>query len=224
MQTMKELTNYKRAVNYLSKIYGYCNEYFFNNELEEVTITVQENLGTYGHVSVSETWFTADGKGTKELNISAQHLQRPVENVVATILHECSHIYNMEHGIKDVSVNGYYHNKNFKKTAEEIAKLSIEKDNKYGWTKTYPTEETIDFCIKYGLEDIKISKATDFSGLFTRGGNGNTGKSTGTGDKPKIKKGNSYKWVCPQCGTIVRSSKPYVNIVCGDCNETFVEG
>ena len=218
---MKELTNYKRAVGYLSKIYNYANEYFFNNELEEVTITIQENLGTYGHVSVSETWFTTDGKGTKELNISAQHLTRPVEFVVSTLLHEMSHIYNMEHNIKDTS--GYYHNRKFKKTAEEIAGLIIEKDEKYGWTKTSPSDRVLEFCLQYDLDDIKIGKAVDLSGFFTRTGTGTTGKSTGA-DRPKIKKGNSYKWYCPKCNTIVRSSKPYVNIVCGDCNETFIQG
>ena len=217
---MKQLTNYRRAVQYCTKIYNLANEYFFSNELPEVTLTIQENLGTYGHISVSDTWFTTDGKGMKELNIAAQHLSRPIECVVSTILHEMSHLYNMEHGIKDVS--GYYHNKKFKKTAEEIAGLVIDKDEKYGWTITAAGERVIDFCIAYELEDIQISKGIDISGFFTKGGNGTTDKNNG-GARPTIKKGNSIKWICPCCNQIVRTTKDNVNIICGDCNERFIK-
>ena len=35
-------------------------------------------------------------------------------------------------------------------------------------------------------------------------------------------KGNSIKWICPCCGAIVRSTK-ILNIVCGDCNEQFIQ-
>ncbi|MDA6130854.1 hypothetical protein OSK38_26190, partial [Escherichia coli] len=35
------------------------------------------------------------------------------------------------------------------------------------------------------------------------------------------KKGNSFKWVCHSCNTIVRSTKMDVKILCGDCNEEF---
>lgn len=216
---MKQLTNYRRTVQYLTKIYNLANEDFFGGELPEVALTVQENLGTYGHVSVSDTWFTTDGKGMRELNISAQHLTRPIENVVSTILHECSHVYNMEHGIKDTS--GYYHNKKFKKTAEEIAGLVITCDSRYGWTITEPGERVIEFCIRHELEDIQIGKGMDWSMFFT-GGNGSA--PTVTPKTPKItKKGNSIKWVCPCCGQIIRSTKDNINVVCGDCEEQFVK-
>ena len=214
---MKQLTNYRRAVQYLTKIYNLANQDFFNGELPEVTLTVQENMGTYGHISVSDTWFTTDGRGMKELNISAQHLTRPIENVVATILHEMSHLYNMEHNIKDCS--GYYHNKKFKKTAEEIAGLIITQDSKYGWTITEPGERVIEFCINHDLEDIQIGKGVDWSMFF--GGSGSTPTAPKT---PKItKKGNSIKWICPCCGQIIRSTKDNINVICGDCNERFIK-
>ena len=211
---MKQLTNYRRTVQYLTKIYNLANEDFFNNELPEVTLTVQENIGTYGHISVSNTWFTTDGKGMRELNISAQHLTRPIENVVATILHEMSHLYNMEHDIKDCS--GYYHNKKFKKTAEEVAGLVITCDSRYGWTITEPGERVLDFCISHELEDIKIGKGLDWTSFF--GGSGTTTTTT-----PKTpKKGNSRKWICPHCGMIIRSTRDDINVICGDCNEKFI--
>ena len=214
---MKQLTNYRRAVQYLTKIYNLANEDFFGGELPEVTLTVQENAGTYGHISVSNTWFTTDGRGMKELNIAAQYLTRPIENVVATILHEMSHLYNMEHNIKDCS--SYYHNKKFKKTAEEIAGLIINQDIKYGWTITEPGERVIDFCIRHELEDIQIGKGIDWTSFL-----GGSGSGTTTVTPPKApKKGNSIKWICPCCGQIIRSTRDNINVLCGDCGENFIK-
>ena len=214
---MKQLNNYRRTVQYLTKIYNLANQDFFNGELPEVTLTVQENMGTYGHISVSDTWFTTDGKGMRELNIAAQHLTRPIENVVSTILHEMSHLYNMEHNIKECS--GYYHNKKFKKTAEEIAGLIISQDSKYGWTITEPGERVLDFCIRHELEDIQIGKGIDWTAFFGGSGSGSTPTAT---PKPK-KKGNSIKWICPCCGQIIRSTRDNINVICGDCNEQFIK-
>ena len=99
----------------------------------------------------------------KELNISANYLRRDITEVVTTLIHECSHIWNMQKGIKDTS-NGYiYHNKHFKQTAEELGKIKISRSEKYGWTISSPTEETVDFCIRNGLEDIQIGRQLECS-------------------------------------------------------------
>lgn len=220
---MKEMTNYKRAVAYLDKITKLCNQHFFNGELPEVTVTVQENLGTYAHISVSDTWFSTDKTGEtkamRELNIAAQHLTRPIENVVASVLHELSHLYNMEHGIVDTCQ--YYHNKKFKKTAEEIAGLVISKDAKYGWTITEPGERVIDFCIQYDLTDISIGKGFTFD-WSAFGGTDTTTTTTPTATPKPRTKSNSRKWICPKCGLILRSTRDDVNVQCLDCMETLV--
>lgn len=215
---MKQLTNYRRAVQYLQKIYNLINEEYFNGELEEITLTVQESVRSYGHVSVSNTWFTTDGKGMKELNISANYLRRPIDEVVVTMIHEASHIYNMMHDIKDTS-NGYvYHNKNFKKTAEELGHLRIERHEKYGWTVSFATEETLDFCIRNGLEDIQIGRQDSFSfGGFTGGTSGNPTPTRPTTRKPS----STRKYICPCCGTSFRATKD-IRVMCMDCNEQFV--
>ena len=159
---MKRLNNYRRTVQYLQKIYNLINEEYFNGELEEITLTVQESGRSYGHVTVSNTWFT-DDKAMKELNISANYLRRDITEVVTTLIHECSHIWNMQHEIKDTS-NGYiYHNKRFKQTAEELGKIKISRSEKYGWTISEATEETVDFCVRNGLENILIGRQLDFS-------------------------------------------------------------
>ena len=217
---MKKLNNYKRAVQYVTKIYGLINSEYFNNELEAVTVTIQESSRSYGHISTSSVWFTDDGKSTKELNISANYLRRPIEDIVVTLIHEASHVYNLQHGIKDCSRGNSYHNTRFKKTAEELGKIKISRDPKYGWTISEATEETIDFCIRNGLEDIRIGRQLDFS--FS---NGFTGGVSGNGSdapvRPK-KPSSTRKYICPCCGNSFRATKD-LNVMCMDCGEQFVK-
>ena len=214
---MKQLTNYQRVSNYLVKIFKAINEEYFNNELEIPTITIQSTVGAYGHVSVQKVWYN-DTTATHELNLSADYLNRPIENTVATLIHEASHLYALQNGIKDTSNRGVYHNKNFKKIAEEMGHLHIEKHDKYGWTITEPTEDTIDFIIQYGFEDIQLVRGSQFS--FTSIG----GSKAGNGGMvpPKTRKPSSTrKYICPCCGNSFRATKE-LNVMCIDCNEQFI--
>lgn len=219
---MKELTSYNRVTQYLNKVFKLINQEYFNNELEQPTITIQSSVGAYGHITVSKVWKTETGKESFELNVSADYLSRPIENVVATLIHECSHLYAMMNNIKDTSNQGVYHNRKFKEIAETKGHLQIDKHPKYGWTVTSPTEETINFCIRNDLQEILISRNTFVGFAPVPVGTPKAGNPTVIKPPVAPKKTSSIKWVCPSCGAIVRSTK-ILNIVCGDCNEKFVQ-
>ena len=104
---MKQLTNYQRATQYLNKVFKLINAEYFNNELETPTITIQSTVGAYGHVSVGKVWHNTE-TATHELNLSADYMNRPIENVVATLIHEGCHLYAMQNGIKDTSNSKQY--------------------------------------------------------------------------------------------------------------------
>lgn len=214
---MKQITNYQRAVNYLHKIYVHINEDFFNNSLGDVSLTIQESRGSYGHVTVSQSWLSSHGS-TRELNISANYLNRDIVDVVATLIHECSHIYNLNNGIRDCSNNNVYHNKKFKKTAEELGKLRIEYVPTYGWTDTHATESTVDFCIKYGLDNIDLNRGVAFSFGGTSGTSGKFGIPDGS-PFPK-KPSSTRKYICPACGSSFRATRN-LNVLCMDCNVQY---
>ena len=143
---MKALTNYQRATNYLVKVFKAVNEHYFNGDLETPTITIQTSVGAYGHITTSKVW-NSNGVASYELNIGAETIARPIENVVATMIHECSHLYALMNNIKDTRNRGVYHNRKFKDIAESMGHIQIDKHDKYGWTITSPTEDTINFCI-----------------------------------------------------------------------------
>lgn len=145
-----------------------------------------------------------------ELNLSAEYLSRPIENVLATLVHEMVHIYCMETGIKDTSNNGRYHNKRFK-TEAEMRDLKIAYAPTIGWSVTEPTEGFIRNLKAWGLyyacENYRLGALQ-------------TDDSEGT-DKPR-KKSSTRKYYCPVCGNSVRATKD-VNILCMDCNVQMIK-
>lgn len=212
---MKQLTNYQRVSQYLVKVFKAINEQYFENSLEIPTITIQSTVGVYGHVSVNKVWHNNE-TATHELNLSADYLNRPIENVIATLIHEACHLYAIANDIKDTSNNGVYHNKRFKSLAESKG-LQISQHNKYGWTITEPTEETIDFCIKNSFDDIQIVRQSSFSINGLSGGKSGNGFPIVTPKRPT----STRKYKCPCCNNSFRATKT-LNVLCMDCNEQYI--
>ena len=213
---MKQLTSYNRAAGYLNKIFDLLNEEFFENALSRPTITIQSTPKAYGHFSLREdTWVSKLGS-THEINIGAGTLARPIENIVATLLHEMVHYYNYINGIQDCSRGNTYHNRKFREEAERRG-LLVEHSDKYGWSHTSPSDLLLDFVLENDLSDILINR-NEFSG-FQMGG---TGTHSGTPITPTAKKSSSRKYICPCCGTSIRATKK-VNIGCLDCGVPMIE-
>lgn len=215
---MKELVKYSRVTGYLEKMYRELNKDKFNGELEEPVITIQSTPRAYGHVTVGKVWQVEkqDTEYRYELNIGAGTLDRPIENVVSTLLHEMVHIYHLQNGIQDCSRGGTYHNKKFKEKAESIG-LIIDYDKKIGWSITSPSEELIEYIISKDWQDIRINR-NEYCGLA---GTGKTGKGTSSGDTGK-KASSTRKYICPCCGASVRATRT-LSIVCGECAD-FEQG
>lgn len=214
---MKRTVKTSRTAGYLEKIFRELNNDSFDGQLEEPIITIQSTSGAFGHVSVAKVWKRGE-EHRHELNISADWLDRPIENVVATIIHEMTHLMNIRNGIQDCSRGGSYHNKKFKEEAEKHM-IHIEHNDKYGWTVTTPTEELLDYIIKQGWDEIEMSRGYAFTG-FT-GGTGRKTGGTAIGTPPTAKKGNSRKHTCPKCKRIARTTCDFP-LICGICKEEMI--
>ncbi len=145
---MKETVKTSRTAGYLEKIFRALNAKYFNGELEEPIITIQSTPRAYGHVTVAKAWQRGDTT-RHELNIGAGTLARPIENVVASTLHECIHLWDLQNGIQDCSRGGQYHNKKFKEAAE-ARDLKISYDPRIGWSITEPTDALCEFILEQG--------------------------------------------------------------------------
>ena len=206
---MKE-TSLKPVIEKLENLFSKFNEKFYNGELQAPVIKVSPDTtkGAYGWCTAWKAWSVGEQKkvadlatltkealeamkkddGFYEINICAEHLARPFEQVAETLLHEMVHLYN----------------KKYKEAAEQHG-LTVEKDAKYGWTKTSLNDEAKAFVA--GMQDKKFE-------LHRK-------------SLPKIPgaaktKQSSRKYVCPVCGCIIRATKE-VHVICGDCNVEFEE-
>lgn len=159
---MKETVKTSRTAGYLEKIFRALNVKYFNGELEEPIITIQSTPRAYGHVTVAKAWQRGDTT-SHELNIGAGTLARPIENVVATTLHECVHLWNLQNGIQDCSRGGAYHNKKFKEAAE-ARDLKISYDPRVGWSITEPTDALCEFILE---QDVYSDQYTGQQYVFS---------------------------------------------------------
>lgn len=207
-------TTYSGAVLYLNEVFDLLNKEFFENTLSKPTITIQSTPKALGHFTTDDIWDSSSGR-THEVNIGAGTLGRPIAAVVTTLLHEMVHYYNHTRGVQDCSRNGTYHNKSFKKAAEEHG-LVVKKDGNHGWACTSPGERVLDFVARNNLTDIQLNRTE-------AGGSRSTGSAmlTGTDTLPETPKSSTRKYVCPRCGNSVRATKT-VNIACMDCNRQMI--
>lgn len=197
------MTFYTEAVKELKNIYDNLNKDYYDNELPEVVITIQSSPKgkSYG-------WYAKDRWGVEtdkekafdEINISAEYLSRPIENIVSTLQHEMIHLYCAINDIKDTSNNNVYHNKKFKEEAEARG-LSIEKAQTIGWSVTTPTEEFIEY-----IKDLNI--ADDAFKFFRKIPLGK--------EKTKKTTKKTTKYTCSCCGASVRG-EPDLEIECKKC-------
>lgn len=214
---MKEITKYSRLAGYLEKLYDKLNAAFFDGELERPVITIQSSSRSYGHYTLYDAW-SVKGAGYKEINLAAGTLNRPIEEVIATLLHEMSHQYNAEiANIQDCSRQGTYHNKYFKRVAETHG-LIVTRTDKYGWSATSPSDDLLDWILDNDIQEIQLSRNDPFCVRIT---GGNTAASGGA-PMPPARPNHNHRYTCPCCRTVIRATK-IVNILCGDCGETFIE-
>lgn len=215
---MKEITKTSRLAGQLEKLFNMINTDWFNGELETPIITIQSTPKAHAHVTVSNNAWTVKNEGKRELNMGAGSLYRPIEETVATLMHECCHIYDIQNNIPDVSNNGRYHNKAFRKTAEEHG-LIVEYAGTFGHAVTSASDDLIEWICNNNIPEIMLTR-NEYSRSPIGGNGGSYTPTTGT-QKTKTTS-NSRRYVCPCCGTKVRATKA-VNLICGDCMQAMIE-
>ena len=192
----------------LEDIFDKLNKHLFNGELERPVITVSPDttkFGAFGWCTGWKAWEGAKEGGYYEINMCAEHLSRTFDSICGTLLHEMIHLKNLHDNVKDTCRSGTYHNKRFKSVAERHG-LTVKKDSKYGYCRTWITNEVAEWLSTqypdetgFALHRNKITKLS----------------ATG-------KKSSSRKYICHSCGTSIRASKK-VNVICGDCGVEFEE-
>ncbi len=158
---MKQTIKTSRAAGYLEKMFRALNSRYFNGQIEEPVITVQSTPRSYGHVTTDKAWRRGE-ENRHELNIGVGTLDRPIENIVATLLHEMVHLWNIRKGVQDCSRHGAYHKKRFRDAATSHD-LAISYDIRIGWSITEPANYLINTSI--GFQTFRLVTSSDHSVL-----------------------------------------------------------
>ena len=142
-----------------------------------------------------------------EVLISGEGLSRPVEAVLATLLHEAAHGVAFVRGVQDTSRQGRWHNKRFAQLASELG-LVVEQAPKIGWSVTTLAPGT----------RARFGDVVDGLDAALKAYRHPTATETG-----KTKARNGAVLVCT-CGRKIRASTTVAAqgpIVCGVCDDAF---
>lgn len=206
--------------------YDVFNKELFDNELLPVAITIMSSPRTNAHFTVDKVWRNND-EYLHEINISAEHLERPIYNVMASLIHEMVHYYCHLNGLNDTSQNNRYHNKIFKKEAEKRG-LSISYAKYIGYSVTEPTKHLIDLIDSYNIRKPSDINRDGVNAIYTVGidggdsGNGSDGKSGTDATNKGKKRTSTRKYICSGgCGCSFRATKD-IRVLCLDCMAEYV--
>lgn len=212
---MKEMTKYSRVAGYLEKLFDMLNADLFNGELGKPIITLIPSSRSYGHYVPAPIWSIKD-ESKRELNIATGTLRRPIEETIATLVHEMCHIYNNEVlNVQDCSRSGTYHNKQFCKAAQAHG-LIVTRSDKYGYSHTSPSDSLLELCIAHDLRDIELCR------LDIERGAGSGTRAIGGSGLSRPAANHNHRFVCPSCGAVARAGKS-LNLICGDCLKPMLE-
>ena len=212
------------AIDELQRNFKLLNNHYFDGKLERPIITIQADVtsGCYGWISAHKVWSDKENIWYREINLCAEYLSRPADEVITTLTHEMCHLYNLQHNIQDTSRGGTYHNRNFRNIAEKCG-LVVGKSEKYGFCITTPSNELKAFV-------QKNTRAGCFRHARIKTYRDGTPKTTTKGEDGREKtvsrtKQSMRKYKCPLCGLIIRASRDISGLVsCVTCDELFVCG
>lgn len=132
---------YIKTIEILDLAFDHFNEVLCNGSLKKPIINIlsrgtKKCLGWHW----KDKW-KLNEESVTEITIVAERLDRSLEEILETLLHEMVHLYNSQAGLKDCNAQ-QRHNKHFKKTAQEIFFLQVDKHPTRAWALTSLTDRS----------------------------------------------------------------------------------
>ena len=208
LKSSKEIEVLESAINFL-------NKELFDNKLSKIKVTIQPDTNTknltYGW-ACRQVW--SNGKEqAHELNITANSLKRPFDEIWITLVHELIHIYAFCTGDASggTSRQGRYHGKKFKELCDKFY-LITEKNESIGYITPHQKmmKEQKEIYLKF-KKNCKYNLGTLFKyqRFFVE-----------KESKPSVSRNSKYKCLC--CG-IEFTAKKGLQLKCGICDEVLFE-
>jgi hypothetical protein len=152
---------YIEAVSVLDKAFDFFNEKYCNSLLKKPLITIMSNGNSscYGWHWANK--WVHNGNSKTEIMLAAECMDRDIEDILETLIHEMVHLYNDQHDTPDCNAQ-QYHNRNFKNTAERVFFLEVRRMDYRGWAQTLLTEvsraDVREFCQKEKVVSLNLKR------------------------------------------------------------------
>lgn len=143
------------TIKHLTDMYLTFNKELDANLPEDIVFTLIPNRGKKGRYLgwfAQHRWINGETK-LHEVNIVPEFLDRTVEQIAETMIHEITHLKNNINGVIDCLPN-QYHKKSFKKQAEAFG-LKVERAKNKGYAYTSLGDRAKDIVDKYMREVLK---------------------------------------------------------------------
>lgn len=207
--------------------YEYFNRVLFNHELPPVILNLSRKSKAMGFVAPFR-WRSSETKpGEKgqihELSINPEILCMNLIEVYSTLVHEQCHIWQFSFGKPS---RAGYHNKEWANKMITVGLMPSTTGEPGGKIvgqsmSDYPIEDGVFLkALDKMPEKLKFPFiSTEAEKKYLQMTSGMT-SPTAIAQPPSSPKKNKVKYTCPNCQTNVWG-KPELNIICGDCNQSF---
>jgi ribosomal protein S27AE len=209
---MTTMTNYQTptAETYanLEAAFNHFNKELFGYRLPSVLFTLTRKRKAHGYFWAEQFKHRADGDSTHEIALNPDSMDRTLDAVLSTLVHEMTHLEQQEYGTPG---SKGHHNKEWVKLMERVG-LIPSNTGEPGGKQT--GRQMTHYVEEGGAFEVSMHKliADGFSlPYFTQ--------PRAAAEKKKDL--SKVKFTCPCCGDKAWA-KASMRLVCGECDETMI--
>lgn len=207
------MTNYQTptAETYagLDKAFNHFNEVLFENRLPPVLFTLTRKRGAHGYFWAEQFKHREDGDATHEIALNPNTMDRTIEAVLSTLVHEMTHLEQEEYGTPGKKG---HHNREWVGLMERVGLIPTDTGEPGGKQTGRKVTHWIDPDGVF-VEALQQLMPFDLP-YFTQ--------PLGAGAGAKKKDLSKVKRECPCCNAKAWA-KQGMRIICGDCEEEMIE-
>jgi hypothetical protein len=193
----------------LDRAFNHFNETLFENRLPPVVFTLtRKRANNLGYFWADQFKHREDGDTTHEISMNPHNLDRDIKAVLATLVHEMTHLEQQEYG--KPSKNGH-HNREWVKLMLRVGLIPSD-TGEVGGKQT--GRQMTHYAEEGGVFEQAFDALMPFDiPYFTQP------RTAGGAKKKDLSK---VKRECPCCNAKAWA-KQGMNVICGDCNEQMIE-
>ena len=192
----------------LDRAFNHFNEKLFDNRLPPVMFTLTRKRGAHGYFWAEQFKHREDGDPTHEIALNPNTMDRTIEAVLSTLVHEMTHLEQQEYGTPGKKG---HHNKEWVKLMERVGLIPSDTGmpggKQTGRKVTHYIDEQGPFVVAFQelmpFDLPYFTQKTDTAGAKKK-------------DLSKVKR------ECPCCNAKAWA-KQGMRIICGECDEEMVE-